>query len=75
MPQEGFPVSRLRDWIWLSRSCTCRGLVMYLSCTRPIPAPRNIQDECLTLMGVHVGGPTRPIAPYRAINYSAEVSL
>ena len=35
-----------------------RGLVMCLSCTRPIPAPReNVQDECLTLMGVHVGGP------------------
>ncbi len=34
----GFPVSPLRDWIWLSRSCTCRGLVMHLSCTRPIPA-------------------------------------
>ena len=30
MPQ-GFPVSPRRDWIWLSRSCTCRGLVMYLS--------------------------------------------
>jgi len=37
MPQ-GFPVSPRRDWIWLSRSCTCRGLVMYLSCTRRIPA-------------------------------------
>ncbi len=31
--RKGFPVSRRRDWIWLSRSCTCRGLVMYLSCT------------------------------------------
>jgi len=28
----------LRDWIWLSQSCTCRGLVMHLSCTRRIPA-------------------------------------
>jgi hypothetical protein len=42
---QGFPVSPLRDWIWLSRSCTRRGLMMYLSCTRPIPAPReNVQD-------------------------------
>ena len=71
----------VRDWIWLSRSCTRRGLMMYLSCTRRIPAPRNtcatenVQDKCLTLMGVRVGGPTQPIAPYRAINYSAEVSL
>ena len=38
-------------------------------------ATGNVQDECLTLMGVHVGGPTQPIAPYHAINYSAEVSL
>ena len=30
---HGFPVSPLRDWIWFSRSCTCRGLMMYLSCT------------------------------------------
>ena len=30
---KGFPVSPRRDWIWLSRSCTCRGLVMYLSYT------------------------------------------
>ena len=56
---------------------------MYLSWTDDVPivyppytcATGNVQDECLTLMGVHVGGPTRPIAPYRAINYSAEVSL
>jgi hypothetical protein len=55
---QGFPVSPRRDWIWLSRSCTCRGLVMYLSCARPIPAPReSVQDECLTMMGVHAGGP------------------
>jgi len=41
---------------------------MYLSWTddvpivyRPIAAPReNLQDECLTLMGVHVGGPSTP---------------
>jgi hypothetical protein len=45
MPPKGFPVSPPRDWIWLSRSCTCRGLMMYLSCTRPIPAPReNVQN-------------------------------
>ena len=49
---------------------------MYLSCTRPIAAPReNVQDECLTLMGVHVGGPTQPIAPYRAMNYSTEIRI
>ena len=36
--RKGFPVSAFRDWIWLSRSCTCRGLVIYLSCTRRIPA-------------------------------------
>ena len=39
--RKGFPVSLRRDWIWLSRSCTCRGLVMYLSCTRPVAAPRE----------------------------------
>lgn len=57
--------------------------VMYLSWTDDVPivyppytcATGNVQDECLTLMGVHVGGPTRPIAPYRAISYSDEVSL
>ena len=56
---------------------------MYLSWTDDVPivyppytcATGNVQDECLTLMGVHVGGPTQPITPYRAINYSAEVSL
>ncbi len=56
---------------------------MYLSWTDDVPivyppytcATGNVQDECLTLMGVHVGGPTRPIAPYRAISYSDEVSL
>ena len=66
----------------------CQGLdlvdpVMYLSWTDDVPivyppytcATENAQDECLTLMGVHVGGPTRPIAPYRAISYSAEVSI
>jgi hypothetical protein len=37
MPQ-GFPMSALGDWIWLSQSYTCRGLVMYLSCTRRVPA-------------------------------------
>jgi hypothetical protein len=35
---------------------------MYLSCTRPIPAPReSVQDECLTLMGVHVDGASRQV--------------
>jgi len=56
---------------------------IYLSWTDDVPivyppctcATGNVQDECLTLMGVHVGGPTRPIAPYRAISYSAEVSI
>lgn len=38
MPQR-FPVSLVRDWIGRSRSCTCRGLVMDLSCTCRIPAP------------------------------------
>ena len=32
----GVPV---RDWIRWSRSCTCRGLAIYLSCTRRVPAP------------------------------------
>ena len=36
---QGFPVSPVRDWIRRSRSCTCRGLVMDLSCTCRIPAP------------------------------------
>jgi hypothetical protein len=36
--RKGFPVSLLKDWIWLSRSCTCRGLMMHLSCTRRISA-------------------------------------
>ena len=54
--RKGFPVSPRRDWIWLSRSCTCHGLVMYLSCTALSRARENLQDECLTLMGVHVGG-------------------
>ena len=43
---------------------------MYLSWTDDVPivyppytcATGNVQDECLTLMGVHVGGPTQPIA-------------
>jgi len=76
MPQ-GFPVSPLSPGLDLVEP------VMYLSWTDDVPivyppytcATGNVQDECLTLIGVHVGGPTRPIAPYRAINYSAEVSL
>jgi hypothetical protein len=36
--RKGFPQSPVRDWIWLSRSCTCRGLVMHLSWTRRVPA-------------------------------------
>src|SRR5277367_5618242 len=43
---------------------------MYLSWTDDVPvvyppytcATGNVQDECPTLMGFHVGGPTRPIA-------------
>ncbi len=37
MPQ-GLPVSPVRDRIRRSRSCTCRGLVMDLSCTCRVPA-------------------------------------
>ncbi len=36
---ERVPVSPVRGWIRRSRSCTCRGLVMDLSCTCRIPAP------------------------------------
>jgi hypothetical protein len=43
--------------------------VMYLSWTGDVPvvhppysrARGNVQDECLTLMGVHVGGPTQTL--------------
>ena len=57
--------------------------VMHLSWTGDVPvvhppcsrATGNVQDERLTLMGVHVGGATRPIAPFDAINYSAEVRI
>ena len=36
---------------------------MYLSCTRPIAAPReNVQDECLTLMGFMSAVGLEPIA-------------
>jgi len=38
MSQGGVPGALLRDWVWLSWSCTCRRLVMYLSWTRRIPA-------------------------------------
>ncbi len=73
--RKGFPVS------------PCQGLdlvepVMYLSWTGDVPVVHppytcatGKRPGCLTLMGVHVRGPTQPIAPYRAINYSAEVSL
>ena len=37
MPQ-GVPGVSRQGLVWLSQSCTCRGLVMYLSCTRRIPA-------------------------------------
>ena len=37
--QQGFPVSPVRDWIRRSRSCTCRGLVMYLPYTCAGDAP------------------------------------
>ena len=56
--------------------------VMYLSWTDDVPivyppytCATGKRPVCLTLMGVHVRGPTRPIAPYRAINYSAEVRI
>jgi hypothetical protein len=56
---------------------------MYLSWTGDVPvvhppynrATGNVQDERLTLMGIHVAGPTQAITPYRAINYNAEFSL
>jgi hypothetical protein len=38
-------------------------------------APPGAQLRDSAVMGVDVGGPTQPIAPYRAISYSAEVSL
>jgi hypothetical protein len=49
MPQ-GFPVSPLRDWIWLSRSCTCRGLVMYLSYTCAGNAPDDEARDVRSLV-------------------------
>ena len=61
MPQ-GFPGIPSRDWIWLSRSCTCRGLVMYLSCTPYSRATENLQDECLTLMWFMSAVGLEPIA-------------
>ncbi len=36
---QGFPMFPVRDWIQWSRSCTCSGLVLDLSCTCRIPAP------------------------------------
>jgi hypothetical protein len=71
--QQRFPVSPVRDWIRRSRSCTCRGLVMDLSCTCRIPAPvtRRITRPCplYGLLGrvrrvapvdVHAGGQKKP---------------
>jgi hypothetical protein len=56
---------------------------MYLSWTDDVPivyprytcATGNVQDECLTLMGVHVGGGIDPIPPYCSICSSDEIDL
>jgi len=44
--RKGSPCLPVRDWIWQSPSCTCRGLVMDLSCTRRIPAPVTYRITC-----------------------------
>src|ERR1039457_4370200 len=62
----------LRDSIWLSRRCTCRGLVMYLSCTciwYLCDVPRTDLTDAMSI------GPSPPVTGTRLGGVIQEIEL
>jgi hypothetical protein len=69
-------ISRLVTPDTLLRSEPCRRLGAAPGWDQISLLPARLRGEIHSQMeGFQARGPTRPIAPYRAINYSAEVSL